>query len=167
MNSDNTPALRPGWGHAQALVNLQIPAPLEDWESVRDRLAIAQTTVTYGWSIDEERFDVLRDIFTDDMVFRGGVVDAEPFDTMSGDVYVPWLIDFMGPRKDAMRHSFSNFTVTEQTTETATALSYMTLLSSTLEESKILATAFYVWTMAKVSGRWKIRAMYTGFDRQF
>ena len=166
--SSTSPAFHGGWGHAHGLVKIKVAAPLADLDQVRDRLAIEQVTRTYGWCIDEQQFDVLREIFTEDMAFRGCVAGSGPFEDMLGrDVYVPWLENFMAARTDQMRHNLGNVVVTEQTPELAKVLAYMVLTSSTPQGSKILATAFYEFTLVKRGEYWQISALYTGFDTQF
>ena len=166
--SEAVPSFKGGWGHANGLVNIRVAEPLADLAALRDRLAIEQVIMSYGWCIDEKQFDVLRDLLTEDMAFTGCIASVAPFDPLVGrEVFVPWLEAFMATREDQLRHNLGNIVVTEQTATDATAVAYLTLTSSTVEGARILATAFYRLALIKRGDFWQISAMYGAFDSQF
>ena len=160
------PALSYAWGSAQQLVDVTRPVVRND--RVGDLIAIEATIRTYGWAIDENRFDVLRAVLATDAEFSGVIAGVAALDTVRGrDVLAAWLEKYMAARSDQLRHSLGNIVVTELGGETATAQCYLTLLATTSEATTVLATAFYRFTLSRFDDAWSVETLFAGFDKAF
>ena len=160
------PAFSYAWGSAQHLVDVTRPVVLH--HRVGDLVAIEATIRTYGWAIDENRFDMLRAVLADDAEFSGVIAGVAALDTVRGrDVLCAWLAEFMATRSDQLRHSLGNIVVTELGDKTATAQCYLTLLATTSEATTVLATAFYRFTLSRLDDAWSVETVFAGFDKAF
>ena len=160
------PALRYAWASAQQLVDVTRPVVRND--RVGDLIAIEATIRTYGWAIDENRFDVLRAVLAKDAEFSGVIAGVAALDTVRGrDVLAAWLEKYMAARSDQLRHSLGNIVVTELGAKTATAQCYLTLLATTSAATTVLATAFYRFTLSLLDDEWSVETVFAGFDKAF
>lgn len=163
--ADTVPAFGGGWAHTHGLFELKVPAPLGDLTALSDRHAITDAVACYAWSVDEQQYDLMADLFTQDMTFQGCVAGVANLETVvGGATLVAWLKDFLGSRDDQFRHTLANVVVTEQGPDTATALAYCVLASSTPAGSVVQATGIYRFSLVKGGERWRISGMYGGFD---
>lgn len=169
MTVDETvPTFSGGWGHASGLVDLWVAPVPADVQGLADRIAVEQVIRAWGWCIDEGRFDFLRTLLTEGVALTGSIASVALFDPLIGrEVLVTWLEDFMAGRDDQLRHQIGNLVVSEQSATQITALAYLTLMSSTIEGTRILGTAFYRFSLVKQDGAWRIDAAYAGFDTAF
>lgn len=154
-----------GWGHAHGPFDLKVPATLSDLTSVIDRQSIADAIGCYSWSIDEQQWEVMAEIYTEDMTFSGCVAGVTNLETVTGSAdFIEWLKGFLRARNDQLRHSLVNIVVTEQGLDSATALGYCVLASTTPAGANVQATGIYRFSLVKQGDRWRISAIYGGFD---
>ena len=169
MSSDTSvPPFSGGWGYAHGLTNVQPPSIPAGLEQSVDRLVIHEVVAAYCWSVDEQQYDLMTQVLTEDFDFQGCIAGVAPLDhiTRAADL-VTWLQAWLPTRSDQLRHSASNVIVTEQTDTAADVYSYVTLNSATPEALTPLATAFYHFTLVKQDGAWRIATIFSGFDRAF
>ena len=165
-SSPALPAFRYAWGSAHQLVDVTRPVVLHD--RVGDLVAIEATIRTYGWAIDENRFDLLRAVLAEDAEFSGVIAGVAVLEAVRGrNVLCAWLEEFMAARSDQLRHSLGNIVVTELGDKTATAQCYLTLLATTREATTVLATAFYRFTLSRLDDAWSVETLFAGFDKAF
>jgi len=162
------PPFGTGWGHASGLASVTAPALPQDLQQAIDRLVIHEVIAAYCWSVDEERYDLMTQVLTEDFVFQGCIAGVAALDhlTRATDL-VDWLKQWQTTRSDQLRHCVSNIIVTEQESSAAEAYGYVTLSSATPEALTILATAFYRFTLSKQGSTWRIASIFSGFDRAF
>lgn len=161
------PAFAYGWGSAGSLVALVRPT-VPTAAELADRHAIEQTVRTYGWAIDENRFDVFAELLGPDVEFSGVIAGVAPLDTVAGrETLTQWLREYMATRTDQLRHSLGNVIVTELADGRATALAYLTLHSTTAEATTPLASAFYRFTLFRQDDGWFVDTVFAGFDKPF
>lgn len=156
------------WATGNGLVSVSRAAPVSDPAGLADRLAIIETIQTYGWSVDERRMDVFADLFTEDAAFEIVVAGTGPVDAPTGrDAIVEWMSAYMDALEFQMRHRMGNVLVTEQTADSAAALSYLLLTSTTPERTEAMATACYSWQLVKEDTTWRVAKISAAFDRTF
>ncbi len=167
MNVDlAVPAFSYGWGTTYDLVDV-VP-PVVHPGRADDVLAIHASITTYGLAVDQKRFDVMRALFAEQAEFSGVIASVGPVGPVQGaDAITTWMQDYMVVRTDQMRHVLSNIVLTELGDETATAVAYLTLLSSTTEATVLVASAFYRFTLTRHGGAWKFDTVFAGFDKAF
>ena len=167
MDGDHAlPAFGYGWGSTHNLI--EVLHPVAHPGRADDILAIQATIQTYALAIDQNRFDVLRAVFADNAEFSGVIAGIAPVGPIQGgDTIRTWLEDYMLVRTDQLRHSMSNVVVTELGDETATAVAYLTLLSSTTEATVLVASAFYRFTLERHASAWLFATVFAGFDKAF
>lgn len=164
----SVPAFRYGWGHAEVLDDLSVPGVPTGAQELADRYAIEQTVRCYGWAIDENRFDVFACLLDEDVSFRGAIASVAVIDEVRGrETLVTWLSEYMQAREDQLRHVMGNVIVTDYTDNAATALAYLTLMSSQTTGSAVVATAFYRFTLVKPDDSWLVATVFAGFDAPF
>jgi len=169
MTTDNAvPAFGTGWGHAHGLARVTPPHVPQGPDQALDRILIHEVIAAYCWSVDEEQYELMTSVLTEDFVFQGCIAGVAPLDhlTRAADL-VSWLQAWQTTRSDQLRHVVTNIVVTDQTESTADAYGYVTLNSATPESQTPLATAFYRFTLTKHNGHWRIAAIYSGYDRAF
>lgn len=156
------------WATVNRLIELRRPAAAGDARAAADRFAIIETVQTYGWAVDERRRDVIADLFTEDAAFEIIVAGADPVETPSGrDAIVAWLGDYMDALDFQMRHHMGNVLVIDQSAESAEALCYLLLTSTTPERAEVIATAAYTWQLVRDDGAWRVARVFGAFDRTF
>jgi hypothetical protein len=156
------------WATANGLVDLQRCKPSADLQALADRFAIIEAIQTYCWSVDERRMDVFADLFTLDATFDIVIAGVGPVETPSGrDAIVTWMSDYMDALDFQMRHRMGNVLVTEQSRDSATALSYLLLTSTTPERTEPMATACYTWQLVREDDTWRVARISAAFDRTF
>jgi hypothetical protein len=164
----NVPDFSAGWGHASGLASVTAPCVPVGLDQAIDRLLISEVIAGYCWSVDEERYDLMLDVLTEDFDFQGVIAGVAPMDHVtSAAELVSWLQAWQTTRNDQLRHRVTNIIVSEQSANSALAHGYIALSSTTAESVTPLATAFYRFTMAKQTGRWQIASIFAGFDRAF
>jgi hypothetical protein len=162
------PTFGTGWGHAQGLANVTPPSVPKGADQVIDRILIHEVIAAYCWSVDEERYDLMTAVLTEDFDFQGCIAGVTLLDHVtSAAALVAWLQAWQATRSDQLRHCVTNIVVTAQTDLTADAYGYVTLKSSVPDSLTALATAFYRFTLKKHDGNWRIASIYSGYDRAF
>lgn len=168
MSVETVPTFGYGWGHEWVLSDLSAPRVPTTLHELADRHALEQTVRCYGWAIDENRFDVFAELLDDDVSFSGAIASVSLLDEVRGrDTLVVWLSDYMRAREDQLRHVLGNVLITEYDGQGATALAYLTLMSSTTAGTTAVATAFYRFTLVKRDDAWLVKTVYAGFDAPF
>ena len=169
MTSDNSvPAFGTGWGHANGLAAIKPPFVPEGTEQALDRILIHEVIAAYCWSVDEEQYDLMTTVLTEDFVFQGCIAGVAPLDHLTRAIdLVSWLQAWQTTRSDQLRHVVTNIVVTAQSDTSADAHGYVTLNSATPEAQTPLATAFYRFALVKQNGHWRISSIYSGYDRAF
>jgi hypothetical protein len=138
---------------------------LTDVQGVADRLAIIGAIQAYGMAVDEQRWDVLGELLTDNNRFRGAVAGQGPLDSLdSRDELIQWLRDYTDTLEEQLRHNFTSIVVTEQSEDAATAIAYLLLASATAGGARVAATGFYRIELVLEGGAWRIASFYAGFD---
>lgn len=156
------------WVSRAGLVDLRRPARAADAGAIADRLAITEIVHSYGWSVDERRMDMFADMLTEDATFDIVIADGDPVETPSGrEAIVSWMSDYMDALDFQMRHRMGNVLVTAQDGDTATAISYLFLTSTTPERVEPMATAVYTWNLAREDDTWRVSHISAAFDRTF
>ena len=162
---NSVPAFGGAWGHTHGPFELKVPATLSDLTSVIDRQSIVDAIACYAWSVDEQQWEVMADIYTEDMTFSGCVAGVSNLETVAGSAdFIEWLKGFVAARNDQLRHSLVNIVVTEQGLNSATVIGYCVLASTTPEVASVQATGLYRFSLVKQGDRWRISAIYGGFD---
>lgn len=164
----NVPDFGTGWGHTSGLASVTAPCVPVGLNQAIDRILISEVIAGYCWSVDEERYDLMLDVLTEDFDFQGVIAGVAPMDHVtSAAELVSWLQAWQTTRSDQLRHRITNIIVSEQSDDSALAHGYIALSSTTAESVTPLATAFYRFTLVKKAGRWQISSIFSGFDRAF
>jgi hypothetical protein len=155
-----------GWATTNGLVDVVRPTVRRG--QADDIAAIQATVITYGLSVDQRRFDVMRDLFSDDASFSIVIASGEPIAPVhGGDTIRTWMEDYMVARTDQLRHLMGNIVVSELGEDTATALAYLTLLSSTPAATIVVTSAWYRFGLSLRDASWRFDTVLAGFDRPF
>jgi len=155
----------PGWASHSGALSLGKGAAASDPGA---RQLVLERVARYCWAYDERQADLLEDCFTEDGVWEGNVLDKVPigpFATRSA--IVDWLTGFWPHQHDQRRHMLLNNMVEQIDGNSATTLSYLLLMSSNGEASKIECTGFYRCSLRNEGDAWRIERMTACFDAPF
>ncbi len=163
--ADPVPAFAAGWGHAHGSFELKVPAALSGLTAVIDHQSIVDVIACHGWSLDEQQWEVMADIYADDVTSTGCIAGVTNMETVRGKaVYIDWLKGVLQARSDQLRHNFLNIVVTEQGPDEATAIGYCVLTSTSPEAATVRATGIYRFSLVKQGDRWRLSAIHSGLD---
>ncbi len=155
----------PGWAHTTGAITLGAGVAHADSEA---RQLVVERVARYCWAYDERRAELLGDCFTEDAVWEGNVLDKVsigPFNTRKG--IVDWLTGFWPHQHDQRRHMLLNNLVESLDGGNAVTFSYLLLMSSDGEASKVECTGFYRCELSKEADGWRIAKMTACFDAPF
>jgi hypothetical protein len=163
--SENPEWKLPGWAHAGGTIKLGGGVSQADAEA---RQLVVERVARYCWAYDERRADLLADCFTEDGIWEGNVLDKVPIGPFSSrNSIIEWLTGFWPHQHDQRRHMLLNNLVEKLEDDSAVTLSYLLLMSSDGESSKIECTGFYRCELSRQDGIWRIGKMTACFDAPF
>lgn len=155
----------PGWAHATGAITLG-PGVLQGDPEARQ--LVVERVARYCWAYDERRADLLADCFTEDGVWEGNVLDQVPIGPFkTRPTIVEWLTGFWPHQHDQRRHMLLNNLVESLDSDSAVTFSYLLLMSSDGETSKIECTGFYRCELSRQGNVWRIGKMTACFDAPF
>jgi hypothetical protein len=160
--------LLPAWAHRCGMIRLGEAVVLPDPRALTDRILFSERIARYCWAYDERQLDLLADCFTEDGVWEGNVLGQIPVGPFKGrDAIRTWLSEFWPHQRDQRRHMILNTVVESQSEHAAATLSYLLLMSSDGERSRLETTGFYHVNYQRVGDTWKIMHLKAGFDAPF
>jgi 3-phenylpropionate/cinnamic acid dioxygenase small subunit len=126
-------------------------------DSMRDRLAVADTLVAYAWAYDQRDLEALGECFAEDATCSGYLQDELDWGPVRGRTNV---VDGLAARMAAEtfrpRHFLSDIRFAELTDETAQVYSYF-LVPGAQDGKMVLITAgWYLDRLVKRDGTWKL-----------
>jgi hypothetical protein len=130
---------------------------------VADRLLIQETVHRYAWAYDEQRLDLLADVFTPEVIFGFSVRGREYVERSGRDDVVGWLHEFMQSQEVQGRHLYGNLVIEELGAKMAKVNVYMILFASGTRTHPT-STGYYRMTMRKLESKWRIACVYNGLD---
>ena len=155
----------PGWASHSGVLTLGHGATADDPGA---RQLVLERVARYCWAYDERQADLLRDCFTSDGIWEGNVLDKVPIGPFSSrDAIVDWLAGFWPHQHDQRRHMLLNNMVETIDGTSATTLSYLLLMSSDGETSKVECAGFYRCALRNEGNAWRIARMTACFDAPF
>jgi len=155
----------PAWAYAGGHLEIG-PGALEG--DPADRQQILERIHRYCLGYDERRLDLLLDCFTEDAVWEGTVMGETRVGPIAGRPAIgDWLSGFWEVQRDQRRHMILNGIVEEQSVDTATACTYLLLLSARDAHVSLETMGFYRYTVEREDGAWRIRHLFAGFDAPF
>jgi hypothetical protein len=159
----------PAWAHGTGLISLRGPdQPSDPAAEAAIAYRLQDRIHRYCWGFDERREDVLSSCFTQDAVWRAGVMGETVVGPFVGrDQVLRWLTGFWPHQRDQRRHMTLNFIVEEVTDMTATAMCYLILLGSTRAATALETAGMYRLGYRLEGGEWLIASLTAGFDSPF
>jgi 3-phenylpropionate/cinnamic acid dioxygenase small subunit len=130
--------------------------------------AILTTVYDYVYALDEKRFDLFADCFTDKASIEIRVHDAEPpMPHLSGrDMIVDFFRTGRDAHRDRRRHVVTNPRV-ERNGEAATVHAYVTLYSTEDHTPRLLCTGQYLDELVDEGERWRISRKLIDLDSMY
>jgi hypothetical protein len=163
----NLPDCTPAWGSAAGY--LQPRGPISTTLTLADlvdRYAVQDTVLRYSYAYDERALNVLRALLTDEAVFAY-TISGSPLEEVRGkETLVSWLADIMESQTDQRRHAVTNVVVQDISSDRATVVGYISLVSVAAKAS-LVTTGFYRFDLEKSGGVWRIAYILDGLDRPF
>ena len=133
---------------------------------IADRMAITETLNRYAWALDEARYDLLQQIFTEDAEFTVAVDGGSFFGPFTGlDTIVAFFKSAKSAQTDKRRHVVSCALIDESGPAVKSG-SYLTVFSIT-DKASIATTGAYDDEWRKVGGNWRIRKRHLRLDSMF
>lgn len=155
----------PGWATTAGHMRVK---PLEgdgDPQRAADRVMIAETIHRYGWAYDERDHELIGDTFTEDAVWEGNVMGAEPVGPFEGrEAIVAFLAEFWAVQRDQRRHIFTNVIVDDLTGTSAVAHAYLLLTSASDGAMAPVTNGPYRLVMRKEGAIWRMAHLIGAFD---
>ena len=131
---------------------------------------IAELLYRSAYALDHKDLDTLAACFHDDARFKltiDGVADASEFTGLQDIMSL--MKGALDVQTDVRRHSISNIWYKSATEETATVVSYLTLMATENGETKLITTGVYTDQVAKsqADGAWVLVDRDLYLDRAY
>ena len=160
-----TQRFEPGWATTAGHMQVRPLVGDSDPRRIADRVMIAETIHRYGWAYDERDHDLIGDTFTEDAVWEGNVMGAEPVGPFVGrEAIVAFLAEFWAVQKDQRRHIFTNVIVDDLTADGAVAHAYLLLTSASDATMAPVTNGPYRLIMRKEGAIWRMAHLIGAFD---
>lgn len=132
---------------------------------IHPRESIADLLARYAWAYDTRDWDSLAECFTPDASLTVRVVGGELAGPFRGHAEIMRLMrDSAAAQDDRRRHLCTNLVVDPSGPGTATARSYLTLLSVRNGRLEVLSTGTYTDEVVQVGASWRFRARHIELD---
>lgn len=127
-----------------------------------------RTVYDYAYALDEKRFDLFADCFTDKAAIEIRVLDAQPpTPHLSGrEAIVEFFRSGRDAHRDRRRHVVTNPRV-ERNGESATVHAYVTLYSTEDQVPRLLCTGQYFAELDDEGERWRIGRLLIDLDSMY
>jgi len=133
-----------------------------------DRQAIENMLASWAYGYDEREPERMRAAFTEDAVMTmeiGLGDDKELMGPYTGIEEVMGLFtDHHGEQRDQRRHVTTNLVVLDETEDTASIVSYLSLFVTAGGEVRLQATGVYRDQVVRLDGAWRIRERLLQLD---
>lgn len=155
---------RQAWAHKDGRIAMRAPSAVTARRDPMDYMMLHEALARYGMAHDELRFDVLREVFTDDALLEVAKGSGTAFQTVrGGKAIVANFASVLSQQGDQRRHCFTNVLVEHLDEDTAQLLAYG--LVSVAEDGLTLgATVFYQAGLRKMSGQWRFARLFIGME---
>ncbi|ATB39411.1 ring hydroxylating subunit beta family [Cystobacter fuscus] len=131
--------------------------------SVRE--SIADLVARYAWAYDTRNWDALVECFTPDASLSLRVAGGDLAGPFRGHAEIMRLMrDSAAAQDDRRRHVCTNLVVDLSGPDTATARSYLTLISVRGEHLEVVTTGTYTDEVVQTGGVWRLRARHIELD---
>jgi hypothetical protein len=131
-----------------------------------DRCAIEEVVSRFGYTYDERRLEVLKEILTDDAVLAYSLSGSPVVEIDGRAEVITWLSDIMQRQSDQRRHNLSNIVIDFVGCDRATVQAYLCLYAVS-DQARLITTGFYRFDLIKRSGSWKVSYLLDCLDRPF
>jgi len=133
-----------------------------------DDTGMLNTVYEYAYALDEKRFDLFADCFTEQAIIDIRVYDAAvPVPHLEGrSAIVEFFETGRAPHRDRRRHVITNVRV-ERRGDSAQVHSYVVLYSTEKEVTQLLCTGQYVDDLVVEDGRWRIQKKLIDLDSMY
>lgn len=136
-----------------------------------DRQAIENMLSSWAYGYDEREPERMRAAFTEDAVMTmeiGLGDDKEVMGPYTGiDEVMGLFTDHHGVQKDQRRHVTTNTVILEETEDSASIASYLSLFVTEGNEVRLQATGVYRDEVVLVDGAWRIRHRLLQLDSHY
>ena len=119
----------------------------------------------YSLAYDKPDMDVMAGTFTDDAVMSLRIAGGDligPFD--GKEAIMKLMTDSLASQNDQRRHLVTNLVIDDETDDSATATSYLTLISVADGTATLLSTAVYEDQLRKDGGAWRFAKRHIELD---
>lgn len=129
------------------------------------RESIADLVARYTWAYDTRDWDALAECFTPDASLSLRVAGGDLIGPLRGHAEIMRLMrDSAAAQDDRRRHVCTNLVVEASGPGTATARSYLTLLSVRDGRLELLSTGTYTDEVVQAGESWRLRARHIELD---
>jgi 3-phenylpropionate/cinnamic acid dioxygenase small subunit len=136
--------------------------------SAADHTAVVQLVCDYGYYHDERDFDHLATLFAENAHYTMRIVGGDTIGPKVGrNAIVDQIAEFKSRQTDQRRHVITNIAVTSRDADTAEVRSYVTVLATTTENTKVVTAGVYHDRLARREDRWVITDKLLVLDRGF
>jgi len=128
-----------------------------------DYAQVSDVFARYASAMDDNNFEVLRDVFTDDSTFTVDITGGPtvgPFE--SGDAIVEFISSTTEEQQDQRRHVITNVRI-----EGDTAYGILSLFVTADGQLTVQTTGVYKVTLAQQGGKVRFSSMYLTLDRPY
>jgi hypothetical protein len=122
----------------------------------------------YAWAYDEDRFDLFKDVLTEDAEFVGVFANGQSYGNVKGrDAIAAYFKEIRAKQTDQRRHYVTCLMILEQTERTAKTQCYV-MVTATTDTARIAATGTCddEWVLES-DGAWRISRRVNLLDCDF
>lgn len=133
-----------------------------------DRNKINDTLGRYAYGYDENEIDAIEAAFTKNAVMTMKIADGDLIGPFEGrEAILKLMTDSLEQQTDQRRHVCSNVWVADETDDSATVTSYLTLIAVADGELDVLSSGYYRDKFVKEGDNWVIADRFLQLDRPY
>ncbi|MEU7693784.1 nuclear transport factor 2 family protein [Microbispora hainanensis] len=130
-----------------------------------DHGAIENVLNRYSLAYDENDMEEMADCFTEDAVLTMRIQDGDLIGPFEGrEAIVQLMKDSLASQNDQRRHLTTNLIIRQTGDDTATAVSYLTLIAIQDQKLNVLSTAKYDDELVRGDGVWRLSKRHIALD---
>ena len=136
--------------------------------NLEDKLAVSELLSRSAYGLDMKDLDLLESCFAGDANFLLTIEGVEEVSKFEGREEVMGLFKgALDTQTDERKHVISNIWYGEEGTDSATAVSYLSLFATENGLTTLITTGLYTDKVVKLGGEWKVADRDLKLDRPY